>query len=354
MIEVLAGEWVQRVAFVLGGLATGYLLDRILSRWLCKAVALTATGWDDAVANSLKGLPTAWLGAAGLYVALGIGDVGPALFQAGTKVVTVVLIGTAVLAAIRIAGGAVERISTGPSGTLPSSSLIVKLARGAVAIIGLFIILQNLGIEIAPLLTALGIGGLAVALALQDTLSNLFAGVQIIMSRQVRPSDYVRLSSGEEGFVADVKARNTTITTFPDNNLVVVPNAILASSIVKNYSMPRKALWVSTHVGVSYASDLEKVERVTLEVAREVLAELEPKAGGDEPLLRFHTFGDSSIDFEVRMQVSRFVNQGLAVHEFVKRLHARYGRESIDIPFPIRTLQVPQGLRVRSDHAAQD
>ena len=229
-------------------------------------------------------------------------------------------------------------LSTRTEGAIRSPTLVVNLAKAAVGVLGVFIILGNLGIEIAPLITALGIGGLAVALALQDTLGNLFAGVQIILSRQVRPRDYVQLSSGEEGWVTDVKGRNTTIQTFPDGNLVVVPNSLLASSIVKNFSFPRSALWVSLDVGVSYDSDLVHVERVTLEVATEVLEEIDGGMPGEKPVVRFHTFGDSSINFEVRMMVREFSSQGPMRHEFIKRLHRRFGEEGIEIPFPIRTV----------------
>jgi len=207
-----------------------------------------------------------------------------------------------------------------------------------------FIILQNLDINVTPLITALGIGGLAVALALQDTLGNLFAGVQIILSSHVRRGDYVSLESGEEGYVTDVRGRSTTIQTFPDGNLVVVPNSALASSIVKNFSLPRTALWVSIDVGVSYDSDLERVEEVTLEVAHKVLSESEGGVLDEPPLVLFHTFGDSSINFEVRMMVSEFTRQGFIRHEFIKRLHERFNREGIEIPFPIRTviMRTPQ------------
>ena len=138
--------------------------------------------------------------------------------------------------------------------------------------------------------------------------------------------------------MTDVKSRNTTIQTFPDGNLLQVPNSVLASSIVKNYAMPRKALWVSVEVGVAYDSDLEHVEQVALEVAREVI---EDDQGGPlhrDPLVRFHTFGDSSVNFEVRMMVRDFQTQGPIRHEVIKRLHRRFGEEGIEIPFPIRTL----------------
>jgi small-conductance mechanosensitive channel len=338
MVDYLANPWLQRLAFVLGGLLSGLLVDRWVVGRARRLAAKTQFQWDDLIAESLSGVPTVWLGAGGVYLALNVEGADPLFASTVMTVLTVLLMGSIIIAAMRIVGGAVEMVSGKTPDAIKSPTLVVNLARMGVGALGIIIILQNLGIDITPLVTALGIGGLAVALALQDTLGNLFAGVQIILSKQVRPRDYIRLASGEEGWVTDVKGRHTTIQTFPDGNLVVVPNSVLASSIVKNFSMPRKALWVSVDVGVSYDSDLEHVEEVTLTVARELLAEAEGGVPTTEPLVRFHTFADSSVNFEVRMLVRAFREQGPVRHEFIKRLHRRFGEEGIEIPFPIRTV----------------
>jgi len=338
VIEFLELPWVQRLVFGLGGLTLGLLFEYVAVDRVKRFAERTRFKWDDLLLEALKGLPTVWLGAAGAYFALGVGAPDPRLTSVAYSVLSVVAIAAGVLAGVRLAGGAVEILSTEAAGTMQSPTLVVNLAKLAVGILGAFIILQNLGIQITPLITALGIGGLAVALALQDTLGNLFAGVQIILSRMVRTRDYVKLSSGEEGFVSDVRARHTTIETFPDGNLVTVPNSVLASSIVKNYTFPLQALWVSIDVGVSYASDLVHVEEVTLDVARKVLAELDGGVKDQEPVMVYRAFGSSSIDFEVRLKVQDFRSQGPVRHEFIKRLHRRYGAEGIEIPFPIRTV----------------
>jgi small-conductance mechanosensitive channel len=339
--SVLVNPWVQRAGLVLAGILLGLLVERLVLTRLMRWATKTRMHWDDLVANSIRGVPTVILSAGGIYLALGIGDLDPLIVTTASKALTVIAIGALVVAAMRAAGGAVEKVSTGSS--IRSPTLVVNLARLGVGVLGLFIILQNLDIDITPLITALGIGGLAVALALQDTLGNLFAGVQIILSQQVRAQDYVRLSSGEEGWVTDVKGRNTTIQTFPDGNLVVVPNSTLASSIVKNYSMPRKALWVKVEVGVSYASDLEEVERVALDVARGALSSVEGGMADEPPRVRFHTFADSSINFDMLMKVQEFTAQGPVRHEFIKRLHRRFNEEGIEIPFPIRTVVMAGG-----------
>ena len=343
MTELLENPWVQRVGFVVGGLVVGILLEFVVIRRAHKLAEQTRFKWDDLLIGSLRGVATVWLGAGGVYLALNVGTQDPLLLSTMRNVLMVVMIWSVVIAGMRLVGGVVEMLSGRTGGAIKSPTLVINLARAAVATLGLFIILQNLGIDITALITALGIGGIAVALALQDTLGNLFAGIQIILSKQVRQGDYIRLSSGEEGWVTDVKGRNTTIQTFPDGNLVTVPNSMLASSIVKNLSMPRRALWVTLEVGVSYDSDLQHVETVALDVAQQVLDEVDGGVPGEDPIIRYHTFGDSSINFDVRMMVREFRSQGPVKHEFIKRLHRRFGDEGIEIPFPIRTVMMQGG-----------
>lgn len=336
MNEVWSNIWVQRGAFVAGGFLIGLVLEKVVVARVRAFTSATAFRWDDVMAESFRGVAPIWLAAGGIYLALGVGPVDPFVSTTVRKVLIVFVIGSLIVATMRLAVGSVEELAA--RSVVRSPTLVVNLARLVVGVLGVFIILQNLDINVTPLITALGIGGLAVALALQDTLGNLFAGVQIILSSHVRRGDYVSLSSGEEGYVTDVRGRSTTIQTFPDRNLVVVPNSSLAASIVKNFSLPRTALWVSIDVGVSYDSDLQVVEAVTLEVARKVLSEAEGGVLDEPPLVLFHTFGDSSINFEVRMMVSEFTRQGFIRHEFIKRLHERFNREGIEIPFPIRTV----------------
>jgi small-conductance mechanosensitive channel len=183
----------------------------------------------------------------------------------------------------------------------------------------------------------LGVGGLAVALALQSTLSNFFAGLKILASKQIRPGDYIKLDSGEEGYVVDITWRNIIILTL-QNNIIFIPNSKLINSSITNFSMPDKELAVPVNVGISYQSDLKKVEQITKEVAKEVMKEVDGGVPEFEPLIRFHTFGDFSINFTVILRAKEFNYRSFLIHEFIKRLHERYKKEGIEIPFPIRTV----------------
>jgi small-conductance mechanosensitive channel len=233
--------------------------------------------------------------------------------------------------------GSVDAYGGFLNAALPVSSLTRNVAWALIAVLGLLVILHGLGLSITPMLTALGVGGLAVALALQEPLANFFAGLFLTLAGQIRVGDYVKLDSGQEGYVVDFSWRSTRLRMLA-NNLVVVPNAKLAQAIVVNHHLPSQELAVLVDVGVDYASDLGHVERAVVDVGREVMAQVAGGVPEFEPFIRYHTFGDSSINFTVILRAKEFVDQYLIKHEFVKRLHARFDDEGIVIPFPIRTI----------------
>ena len=225
---------------------------------------------------------------------------------------------------------------------LPNTSIFTNILKIAVYILGIVFVMHALGIPIAPALTALGVGGLAVALALQDTLSNLFSGLQMLAAKKLKPGDYVQLDNGDEGFVEDIAWRNTTIRAL-GNHIIIVPNSTMAGSIVKNFILPDAQNSVLVGVGVAYDSDLKQVEKVTIEVARQIQMSVEGAVRDHEPFIRYNTFGDSSINFNVILRAGDFVSQYMIKHEFIKALHERYNQEGIEIPFPIRTVYLKKG-----------
>jgi small-conductance mechanosensitive channel len=242
-----------------------------------------------------------------------------------------------------LASQAVETYGALLGPALPVTSLTRNVAWTLIAVLGLLVILNGLGLSITPMLTALGVGGLAVALALQEPLANFFAGVFITLAGQIRVNDYVQLDSGQEGYVVDFSWRSTRLRMLA-NSLIVVPNAKLAQAIVVNHHLPSPDLAVLVEVGVDYASDLRHVERIVVEVGRDVMREITGGVPEFEPFIRYHTFADSSINFTVILRAKEFVDQYLIKHEFVKRLHTRFNDEGIVIPFPIRTIAYREPL----------
>jgi len=215
--------------------------------------------------------------------------------------------------------------------------LVQRVTMIIVYIVGLLVLLDYLGIAISPIIAGLGIGGLAVALALQPTFGNFFAGAQIVFDRMVHVGDYIELDSGERGYVVDVGWRSTRVrTTF--NNLMVIPNSRLIESIVTNYCGPGMELAVMVESGVSYSSDLAQVEEVALAVAREIIEELPEAVKTREPWFAFDEFADSNINFWVWLYATDRVGSFRVRSELIKRLHARFGQEGITINYPVRLL----------------
>ena len=324
------------IAFIIGGLIIGIIVEKIILVKLKKFAMRTSWKGDELIIAAIRGVAIFWCALAGIYVALLNLPFQPNVLSIIQKIILVAIILSATTVIAKIAVGLIK-LHSKKTAALPSASLFVNITRILIFSIGVLIILQSVGISITPLVTALGIGGLAVALALQPTLSNLFAGIQIIISKQVEVGDYVQLDSGQKGYVTDISWRNTKIRELP-NNIVVVPNSKLADSIVTNFNQPQKEMSVLVSCGVSYDSNLEKVEKITIDVAKKVLKKIQGGESEFEPFVRFHTFGDSSIDFNVILRVKEFVNKYLIEHEFIKALHKRYKKEGINIPFPIRTL----------------
>jgi small-conductance mechanosensitive channel len=327
------------LAFALLGLAVGVLLRRTLFQG--RAGLPAESSRIRSIINALQAPLMLWCSILGLYISTEVVTLSPGIARVIQRTLVVLVILSVSWALGRIAATAVAHAAAGVRGQLPAATLLVNVARVGVLALGLLIVLQTLGVAITPLLTALGVGGLAVGLALQETLANFFAGIHILTSRQVRPGDYVQLAGGEEGYVQDVTWRYTTIRQLA-NNLTIVPNAKLAASILTNYYLPDPALAVLVPVGIAYGSDLERVEAITIAVGREVMQEV---PGGDptfQPFIRYNAFAESSITFTVILRGREVVDQHLIRHEFIKRLHRRYGAEGIEIPFPIRTVHLQQ------------
>lgn len=338
--------WGLPAGFVLAGVFFGWLFEHVVLRRLQRLSLKTKTNWDNALIGAVRHTPILWFTALGAWLAtrtLQLSDVLRRILEQGLSVLIII---SFTLVVARAASALVASYSSQGRASTAGATLVTTLTRLVIFVLGGLFVLQSVGIPITPLITGLGIGGLAIALALQPTLANTFAGVQIIASGQIRKGDYIRLETGEEGHVTDIKWRNTTIKALWDDHEVVVPNSRLGDSVVVNYSLPSRPYWVRIEVGVHYDSDLDHVERVVSEVARESAEACGCGPDQAEPVMRFHQFGDSSIDFFVRIRVDRYEMQYRLRHEFIKRLHMRFNEEGIEIPFPIRTLYVPKTVSV--------
>lgn len=322
-------------------LPSGWIVGKILKSTLFpilhRITEKTENDFDDALLDAFSRMvvPLFWI--VGVWVAYHYSDLfldSKPIIRTGAIIFTI-LVFTWVIS--HLVDDIVKAVFFSKGTLFPNTSIFSNIIKIVVYSLGLVFVMHVLGIPIAPALTALGVGGLAMALALQDTLSNLFAGLQLLASKKLKPGDYISLESGQEGFVEDIAWRNTTIRAL-GNHIIIVPNSVMSGNIVKNYILPDSQNSVLIPVGVAYDSDLKEVERITIEVAKEIQQSVEGAVKDHEPLVRFNEFADSSINFNVILRSGDFTSQFIIRHEFVKALHERFNKEGIEIPFPIRTV----------------
>ena len=163
-----------------------------------------------------------------------------------------------------------------------TTGVVRTLVKVAVLAIGTLVLLSLLGISVTPLLTTMGLGGLAVAFGLRETLANLFSGMNFTLAGNINVGDYVKLGSGEEGYVEDIQWRVTRIRTLFDT-VVVIPNHLLAETVVTNYHQPAPDVAIIVPVGVHSASDLEEVERLTCQIGRQIMETIPGAVPGFAP-----------------------------------------------------------------------
>ena len=334
-------EWFLPLMVLIATVIAGYILRKIVFLKIMHWAEKTETKIDDIIVASTKGPFIIWFLMLGLYLGLEVSKLPPNVVNIIDKILIVLGIISVSVVISNIIARSITEYSAKVDSAFPVSSLTQNISRVIIFGIAILIILHSLGITITPILATLGVGGLAVALALQDTLSNLFSGFHISVARQIKIGDYIKLDSGQEGYVTDINWRTTEIKML-SNNVILVPNAKLIQTIVTNYHLPEKDLAMLVDLAVHYNSDLKKVEKVTVEVAQEVMKEIQGGIPDFTPLVRYHTFGDSGISFTVVMRAKEFAEQGLIKHEFVKKLHARYAREGIVIPYPVRAINYDQ------------
>ena len=346
-------EWLEPAAVLAVAVVLGYLFRNFFVHRMTLLSQRTKTRVDDLIIHAVRGHIPFWFLLAGLALAgrrAPLPDGWFAYYHLDEGLTDAQILSLTLVIANLVTGwitSSTERVED----SIASTSLLRNVVRGSILLVGILVVVHNHK-NITPILGALGIGSLAVALALQPTLSNLFAGLHITLAKPLRIGDFVELENGIQGFIADIGWRATQLRQ-GTNNLVIVPNARLVEMIAKNYSLPQAEQVVTVTLGVAYGSDLERVEAVTLEVARDVQASVAQAVKGFEPQVQFHTFGPSSIDFNVVLRVSALPDRGPVVHAFVKRLKARFEQEGIEIPFPQQVVHQADGREAPAPAASE-
>ncbi len=339
--RIINGGFKTHLVVYFISLALGIVIIQLIFYKLLKIFAKKAKISYFLLQQTFRGIPTLMGILIGLYAVMEILAIPPRPLLFLQSLFHSLVILSLTLLVARLASGYLKQKFGKTSGAFASTSILATAIDLAVYTIGILFLLESFGVAISPLITALGVGGLAVALALQDTLANLFSGINILVAKQIKIGDFVKMSTGEEGHVVDMSWRNTTIKTATEN-MVVIPNQKFASTTITNYAQPFAECSIAIPIGVSYGSNLEHVEKVTVAVAKEILQVTEGGVNSFEPLVRYVSFAESSINFNVILRVKTVTDQHLIRHEFIKRLHARYQQEGVIIPFPTRTVNLEQ------------
>jgi small-conductance mechanosensitive channel len=324
-------------------LVVGWLIRQLFMRALRTWGARSASRPALILAEALRGGTMIWIVILAAHLAIQTSELPVKYANWSSRGLLVLWVISFTMISMRLAGNLVHYYGGQVPGALPVTTLTQNLAQLAVLILGIVILLRSLGLEIAPILTALGVGGLAVALALQDTLSNLFAGFYVAVAGQIRLGDYIKLNTGEEGYVTDIGWRATTIRALA-HNMIIIPNAKLSQAIVTNYYLPEKRMGASVQVTVSYEEDPDRVERVLLEIVRKGVGEIPGMVGDPPPSVEFDPgFVDSGMGFKVNYQVAEFAGQFPVRNEVRRRILRRFREQGIRIPYPARRVFMENG-----------
>ena len=325
------------------------LFSRLLSRMMIRLARFSAGDLDDRVIAAARGPITGLIILTGTYIGVMVPlTLSPAVIGVVNKAAALGAIVIGAFMITGISGAILEWLEEFLQDTDPENAgnWALPLARRGVLIVvtamSAMVSLDILGINISPLIAGLGLGGLAVALALQPTLTNLFAGTYVITEGVVSAGDYIEMENGVTGYVVDVNWRSTRLRTW-GNNLVVIPNSRFSETIITNYSKPDEHVNVYLTCGVAYESDLHRVEEVSMEVMQQVERDHPGVVRDYGVYFGYDTFGESNVDFWLFMQAEDRLASFEVRSALIKELHARLAEEGITINYPVRSLHFPNG-----------
>jgi small-conductance mechanosensitive channel len=319
-------------ATVLAGLIVRTVLFRAVRAW----AAGTESNLVDIIVESLP--IVLWSAILGLHLATQSSELPRAYLKYLPRTLAVLWILSITVALSRLAGNVVRFYGGRVMGAHSVTSITRKLAQIAVLLLGTAWLLRVFNFSLTPVLTTLGVGGLAVALGLQDTLSNLFAGFYVSISGLLRIGDYIKLNTGEEGYITDINWRATTMRG-STNNMVIIPNNKLGQAIYTNYNLPDQRIGMSVSFSVGYDSDIDRVQGILLAESLAAAGNVPGLLADPVPYVLFNPGpGQSALVFQVNFSVDGFGIQNVTQSELRKRLYKRLKSEGITMPFPTQTI----------------
>ncbi|NBX92727.1 MAG: mechanosensitive ion channel family protein [Proteobacteria bacterium] len=318
------------------GIASGVLLFLLLLRglffrYLGPKANHSSTHFRDTALSLIKTPSIYWCVAIAIYLGIAFADISPRNSRPLNVSIEVILILSVTLVCANIAATVFTNLVTKEKRTAPVSGLSIGVIRAIVLIPGVVLVLTIMGVSITPILGALGVGGLAVALALKDTLENLFAGIYLIWDRTIRVGDYVKLENGTEGEVDDIDWRSTRIRTNA-NSSVIVPNSKVAQSAITNYCLPEKRVTTTLNIFLTLDSDTDLAEKILIDEARRGSEDIVGLLANPSPQVRFGTPApEAALQLQLIFQVREFQDQGFVLHELRKRIYRQFKKSGISL-----------------------
>jgi small-conductance mechanosensitive channel len=331
-------EWwkiAQPLAIFTGCIVAGLVIRNILFRWVHRWSIRSGHQLDSVIVPTLRTPIFIWSLILGFDLATRNSVLPRRYVQPMNITLEALWIISLTIVAAQICGSLVRFHSTRTGGTGQLPTLTITLSQLLVSILGLLFLLNHFRVNITPLLTALGVGGLAVALALQDTLANLFSGFYISVSSQIRVGDYIKLNTGEEGYVNDITWRSTTLRSL-GSNYIFIPNSKLAQAIVTNYNLPGKSLGLDVKFHVAFDADTDRIEAMILDEA--MSQKIDGLIVDPPPSIQWSSATDFSLLLALNFRVVEFVNQYGVQSELRKRIFKRFRKEGVAMVYPTQSI----------------
>jgi small-conductance mechanosensitive channel len=331
----------QALLVILLFLVLAAVADRLISGIIARIVTRTETKLDDRLLKILHRPIFTTVALIGLVLAVSILDLPPFFLLTTTSLVQTILIAVWLVFGLRLSRMVLEFMGRDDrfEYVQPTTE---PLFRNAVAVVllvaGGYAILLAWDSDVTGLLASAGILGLALSFAAKDTLANLFAGIAILADRPYQIGHYIILDSGERGEVTQIGLRSTRLLTRDDVE-VSIPNGIMGNAkIVNEASGVPRSYRIRVKVGVAYGSDVDQVMEVLMGVGTS-----HPKVKSKpEARVRFRTFGESSLDFELLCWIEEPAQRGLVTHELNCEVYRKFAEAGISIPFPQRDLYIKE------------
>ena len=333
---ILGNAYLKFLLILAVTVLVAYITRFILKRILKPLTKKTKTKIDDLIVKSLSSIIFYIILALGLKIGFNSFDFETQILNNIINTILIILVSFLIFKIIHNFSQlwkkewAAKTKSTADDRMIP---LIEKILKAIVLILAIIFIFSAWNINISPLLATAGIAGLAVGLAVKDSLANIIGGLQLVFDKTFKVGDKVQLESGELGIILDVGLRSTKLKTY-DNEVIYIPNGQLANAKIKNYTQPDLSIRVNVFFGVVYGSDTERVREVVLEAVKKIDKALEDP----EPVVQFLKMSDFSLDFVARAWVESYTDAYSTSIKMTDEIYNALNRAKIGIPFPTRTV----------------